>query len=131
MPAAKLTPDTQERVCRALQAGIDVRTACSIEGIGKTTYYDWRKRGEAGEEPYASFLEATERAMDRIEAAMSATIVKAAMEGHWPAAAWWLRFRRTGGITKVELSGPGGKPVALSKEAAAEIREKILFGEEP
>jgi hypothetical protein len=127
------TEELQERICRSLQAGIDVQVACSIEGIGRSTYYEWQKRGRAGEEPYAGFLAATDAAMDRVERAVTSKLLKIAMEdrGNWQAAAWWLRFRKTGGKQQVELTGAGGAPLngVLTREGAEEIRKKVLFGE--
>lgn len=115
---------------RALSYGIDVGTACAVEGISRPVYYHWRKRGETGEEPYASFLIATEQAMARTETRVTGSVVKAAVDGNWQAGMAWLRFRKTGGKTQVELSGPEGKPIGyLSAEAAEEIRRKVLYGE--
>ena len=130
LPPPKYTPDLQERICKNLQYGIDIQIACSIEGIGRRTYYDWRKRGESGEEPYASFLAATEAAMDKVETAVTGKIIQTALQGNWQAAAWWLRFRKTGGKQQVELTGANGQPIGiLSEAAAAEIRRKVLYGD--
>jgi hypothetical protein len=130
--ALMLTPELQEAICRHLMYGVEVPVACGIEGISKSTYYGWRKRGENGEEPYASFLVATEQAMDKLEKAVTGTIIQQASKGNWQAGAWWLRFRKNGGRQQLELTGPGGSPLGagtLTPEAAEEIRRKILFGE--
>lgn len=126
-----LTEALQEEICKTLSCGIDVETACLREGISRSTYYGWRKRGEAGEEPFASFLEATDAAMAEVEKEVTHLIVRAA-KVQWQAGAWWLRFRKSGGKQQVELTGPGGAPLAmqqLTREQADEIRRKIIFGE--
>jgi len=125
-----LTEELQTRVCDALRCGLEVEDACKLEGIGLSTYFEWRKRGAAGEEPYASFFQATEEAYLRVDLVLSGSILKAA-EKNWKAAAWYKKFRATGGRQQVELSGPGGAPLqgALTQESADLIREKILFGD--
>jgi hypothetical protein len=127
----KLTPEVTEAVCRTLMAGVDIETACRREGISDGSYYGWRRRGIAGEEPYASFLEATDRAMANVEVAVTSYILRDAKQD-WKAGAWWLRFRKTQGKQVVELTGKDGAPITvgqLSPDAADEIRQKILYGE--
>lgn len=125
-----LTPEVQDAICKTLQFGVDVPTACAREGISQATYYSWRKQGEQGQEPFASFLAATEKAMAELEAKVTVQILKQS-QANWQAGAWWLRFRKTGGKQQVELTGPGGGPLTgtLSPEAAEVIREKILYGD--
>jgi hypothetical protein len=126
----KLNEELQTRVCNALRFGIDVETACRVEGIAQDTYYEWRKRGMAGEEPYKAFYDATEEAYLRVELALTGSLLKAAAS-NWQAALSTLKWRKTGGRTQVELTGKDGAPLqgALTQESADLIRNKILFGE--
>ncbi len=41
----KLRPDIQRRIVKALEAGAYIETAAAMVGIGKTTFYDWLRRG--------------------------------------------------------------------------------------
>jgi hypothetical protein len=125
----KLTPEMQAEICKTLGAGVDIETACLREGVGRSTYYDWKKRADEGEEPFATFVVECERVMATVETAVTVTILKAA-KVNWQAGAWWLRFKKTGGKQQVELSGPGGRAIGVLSEAAAdEIRHRILYGD--
>lgn len=85
----KLTPELQQEIVGYLASGCYIETACAVAGIGKTSYYDWLKRGEAGEEPYAGFLNAVREAEHRAELRAIAIIHKAGEEDpkHLE---WWL-----------------------------------------
>ncbi len=50
-----LTPERQERLCRAIRAGAPPETAAVHAGIGKSTYYAWMRRGERGAGPFGEF----------------------------------------------------------------------------
>ena len=59
---AKLSDKTQAALIKLIETGVTVADACSEVGIAESTYYNWIKRGEAGEEPFLQFLEALTRA---------------------------------------------------------------------
>lgn len=127
---AKLNAELQQKVCDALRFGVPLEVACGHAGIGRRTFFEWRARGEKGEEPYAAFLAATEMAQDSVEAYVTANILAKA-KTNWQAGAWWLRFRKTGGKQQIELTGKDGQPLSgtLTSEAAELIRQKILYGD--
>jgi Transposase len=118
----------QEAICRTLEMGVDIKVACAREGISDATYYHWRRLGRQGREPYAAFLTATEKALAEVEARATHRVLK---DSTWQSAAWWLKWRKTGGRTQVEISGPDGRPIQLSPALAEEMRAVILFGQEP
>jgi hypothetical protein len=128
-----LTPELTERICRALSFGIDVQTACAVEGISRPVFYLWRKRGEKGESPYDDFLTATDQAFARAETRLTASVYKTALDGNWQAGLGLLRLRR-GTAAAVQVAGPNGQNMGtmtvLSAAAADEIRHKILYGED-
>ena len=127
---SKLTPELQEAICKTLQAGVDVETACLRDGISRESYFEWRKRGREGEEPYAGFLAATTKAHAEVEAGLTYQILKAS-KTHWQAAAWAIKWRATKGVQRVEVTGQDGAPISgtLTSEAVDQIRKKILYGE--
>ena len=50
----------------------DIRYACAMAGIGKTTYYAWRRQADEGVEPYATLMADVDRVrsslfVDRLE----------------------------------------------------------------
>jgi len=59
---SKLTDEVQNRICGAIRMGCYTTIACKQAGISIDTLSAWRKRGEAGEEKYASFLQELEQA---------------------------------------------------------------------
>jgi hypothetical protein len=73
-----LTAALKKRICGRLRDGCNVKTACNICGIGETTYHEWKNRGRAGEEPYASFFSETSRARDTFKTNLLKIIMKAA-----------------------------------------------------
>ena len=96
---SKLTPEVQETICKFLRGGSTFRTACEVAGIGWGTGKEWRQRGEdrdpdrAVADEYAAFAAAVRRAEAETAARNVAVIQKAAAEGNWRAAAWWLARR--------------------------------------
>jgi hypothetical protein len=73
-----------------LADAVPIETACEACGIGKTTYYTWRSRGETGEEPYAEFRNVTTRARANAKLQLLRRIDDACKQGDWRAAAWRL-----------------------------------------
>ena len=60
----KLTPEVQEKICALIQAGDRPEVAAGVNGIGRSTYFDWMNRSD---EPFASFRIAVARALDIFE----------------------------------------------------------------
>lgn len=89
----ELNPDLQTRIVTYIQAGSYVETAAAAAGICKDTFYDWLKRGSAGEEPFKGFSDAVEKAAAEAEVRDLAVVDKAARAGTWQAAAWKLERR--------------------------------------
>ena len=90
----KCTPETTAKVCEALRLGCSWDAAGAHAGVERRTISDWRKRGEDGEEPFATFLHEATRARDAAEVRMAAIVMKHAQEGNVGAAQWWLERRR-------------------------------------
>lgn len=91
------------RLLDALKGGVDINTASQFAGINYQTVYRWVERGqrenerqEQGLEPdpaEAEFLELWQSMrVARAEAVVRnmAQVQKAANQGDWKAAAWWL-----------------------------------------
>lgn len=114
------TPERIKRIADYIRAGNYAEVASRVGGISEATYYNWLKRGEAGEKPYVEFLEAVKEAEAEAEARNIALIQRAAQNGTWQAAAWYLerkhgkRWRRS---SEVEVSGDG----AITLSGLAEL----------
>jgi hypothetical protein len=50
-------------VVKSVELGIAPEVACAAEGVSSASYYSWRKQGQDGLEPYASFWESIARAI--------------------------------------------------------------------
>lgn len=129
----KLTPALQAAICKLIRVGVHPRTACAAEGIHRATYYEWRKRGEEGEEPFAAFLDATNCALAAVHGELEQGLVIAS-RADWRAGAWLLSKRARdvyGDRHAVQVEGAEVRHSfrPLSPEVAEEIRRKILYGE--
>jgi hypothetical protein len=65
-----LTARVQRTVCRMVSAGNYLNVACSAAGISTDALSVWRKKGAAGEEPYAAFLAELQQAELDCESAL-------------------------------------------------------------
>lgn len=87
----KLTPEVQAVIIEAVEAGNYFETAAMLAGICKATLYNWIESGEAGELPFAEFLDALKSAESKAEAAALA-VVRAAPD-RWQANMTFLERR--------------------------------------
>jgi hypothetical protein len=58
----KLTPQLQRTFTPIIKLSGFYRDACAAVGISEETLADWRRRGAAGDQPYAGFSEALKKA---------------------------------------------------------------------
>jgi predicted DNA-binding transcriptional regulator YafY len=77
----------QMAVLTALEAGCTRRAAASAADVHHATLYRWMDAD-------ATFRDAVEKAENVAEARATTLVIKAAYEGQWTAAAWWLERRR-------------------------------------
>ena len=115
----ELTPMLQEEICDLLSDAVNIETVCGLVGISKATYYNWRERGESGEEPFAEFLDATTRARAKAKLTLLRIIDRAAENGDWRAASWrlthggWPEFSDRPALEKKTTSlPPEAKPIS-------------------
>ena len=110
----KLNADVQKQIVDLVRAGNYPEVAAQAAGINPATYYRWMQKGEEGTKPYGEFREAVKEAQAAAEAHAVTIVRKAALDGSWQAAAWFLerskaeRWRRK---ENVELTGKDGGPV--------------------
>ncbi len=89
----KLTPKVHECVVASIRAGAYAEQAAKAAGIVPSTYYDWIRRGEAGEWPFSEFSEAIRAGEAEAEVAAVTILREAAQAGDWRAAAHYLERR--------------------------------------
>lgn len=89
----KLTPEVKEKICSTIRAGNTLETAAAYAGVGESTLFLWKARGEVAKRgPFREFLEEVKRAASEAETRAVAIIAKA-MKENWQAAAWYLERR--------------------------------------
>lgn len=119
MPAGReseCTIDVVDIICDAIADGLTMERAAECAGISVTTIYNWKKRGEKGEEPYEEFLQAIKGAEVEAERALLKEL-RPGQQG-WQAKAWLLERRhpeRWRATNKLEHTGPEGGPIVFSK----------------
>jgi hypothetical protein len=106
----KLTPERQEIIVGALEAGNYDEVAAQAAGISKASFYNWLNRGQAelerveaapnakvrqGEQPLIDFFDVVTRAKAQAEPEMVARIRELG-ERDWRALAWMLERRFSG-----------------------------------
>ena len=89
----KLTPKVREHIVESIRAGAYAEQAAHAAGIAPSTYYDWLRRGEAGERPFSEFSDALRAGEAEAEVAAVTVIRDAAQAGDWRAAAHYLDRR--------------------------------------
>jgi hypothetical protein len=121
MAASKYTPEACKTIIDAIKLGETYKGAAMAAGISERTFYEWR-------EPHPRFSQAIIKATSDMRRANIAYIADKAPK-HWQAAAWLLerRFPDEFGRRSVEVSGPGGGPIATTEiqragEFARELR---------
>ena len=89
----KLTPEAEEKICRAIRAGNYPEVAVRSIGIGASTFYRWMERGRSCESGiHRDFYEAVRQAEGESEAHAVALVRKAAAND-WRAASFLLERR--------------------------------------
>jgi transposase len=133
----KLTPQIQQKIVDAIKAGNYQETAATYAGITPSTFYRWMQQAEQprAPRPLREFREAVLEARAQAEVRNVALVQKAANDGSWQAATWFLErsFQNRWGknpATKLEVSGPegGNLKMDVSVEHLNAKIEEILGG---
>lgn len=91
----KLNVKAIGRIAAAIEAGANITEACAVIGVNRSTYYEWKYKGEEARELgesniFTDFLDAVELAEESRVAMWLLTIERSARAGAWQAAAWKL-----------------------------------------
>lgn len=125
----KRTDKTVTALLRAIESGVSIESACSIAGIHRSTWYEWRERPELQLQ--------ISQAIAKAEAALLATI-RTAGKTDWRASAWILerRYSDTWG-KRAEVQAAGSLEVVIRRgkvnfTSLSDIElERIAAGEVP
>ena len=111
-------------VIQALENGMTRRAAAGAAGIGHTLLYEMINRDR-------TFADAVKMAENVAEARATSLVLKAAYEGTWTAAAWWLERRRPDDYAKrlvVDVS-IRDEVARLAAELGIDVEEAIAEAE--
>lgn len=70
----KLNKTLQNKIVKHLKTGATVADVCRHVGIAESTFYEWQKRGNEGDEEYSEFSEAVSRAVGDAKITAIATL---------------------------------------------------------
>ena len=105
---SKLTSELIKEAYKLVAAGNYIKDVYPILGIDESTWYRWLSEGEKAKSGLKrEFYETIKKAEKDAIARNVALIQRAAQEGNWQAAAWWLErkyFEDWGRKDKVDLS---------------------------
>lgn len=118
----KLTPAITKKIVKALKAGATHDLAALYAGISRTTFYDWKARGEAGEEDFSDFSDAIALAEGKGAVELLEKIKLATKDPkEWRAGAWLLERRYPEQYGKQQLDIKHSGSVGLSWEQMFEL----------
>ena len=111
---SKLTESRMEKLIEALRSGGYRIDACRAAGIHYNTLLAWEKRGESeGSGEYLEFLDALRRAEAEAVITNIDVITKAAQDGDWRAAAWFLEHKYPDKWARVEKRADQVQPFTI------------------
>lgn len=105
---SKRSPEREQAILNSLRVGNTRRASAAYAEVSHTLFYQWLQD--------LPFLDAVEKAEADAETRFLGQIAKAAADGTWTAAAWWLERRRFDDYRKregVELTGHDGGPIVM------------------
>jgi transposase len=106
-----------------VRTGTPLTVAAQSQGIGRSTFFDWMRRGEVlGEDPFVEFSDRVRRAEAESHTVLVGVVRESAVQrGNWQAAMAMLRMRWPEHYAeRIEHSGPGGGPIAMEIAQALE-----------
>lgn len=114
---------TEEHVDRAraeVASGVSFEAVASRLGIGRSTLFEWIKRGEESDDPediYARFAAEVRAGESDFEASMVESVTgESGKKGEWPRFSWMLERRfptRYGARQKIEHTGADGGAIKV------------------
>ena len=117
----KLTPELAAELARYIRGGLTNKDACAIVGIVPATLYHWLAEPRTDAEN--DLFYAIEKAKVERKAVMVQTITKAAQDGTWQAAAWYLERQYPEEYAKPDRYHDQG--IAEAVNAVKELTESI------
>jgi hypothetical protein len=97
-----------------------VEVACSKAGIGKTSFYEWKK----SDPEFASAVEeAMKEGYEFVSDIAESQLISLIKKGNFSAVAYWLKHHRESYTTKVEMNGTLTVREELTEEESEILRQ--------
>ncbi len=132
-PPRKYTRAVHERICDELRKGQRAQGACARAGITTDTFYEWMRRGKAGDPWLHEFYEDVQIAFNEAEATAVDVVVDAFKKEEKPdveAAQWFLERGRSEAWSKQVKNAVEGQiqsfMLRLEASLDAPTFEKVL-----
>jgi hypothetical protein len=121
-------------IAKTVAGGNYLDTAARLHGVDRVTFHHWMKKGHAQKRGlYRDFLNSLEQAQAEADS-IDHGFIRSASGKDWKAAAEHLRLRNQSryGRSRVEVSGPEGRPIQVESSVAASLMETFrkLAGED-
>jgi len=100
------TPEKADKLLEALAAGATITDACAAEGIGRSTYYEWR-------EACPAFAERADSALDAGTDTLEEVARKRAVDGSDTLLIFLLKGRRPEKFRERYTVEGGDKPIEI------------------
>ncbi len=119
------TAENKQTLLEHLKKTPIVQVACEKTGIGRATYYRWRKEDEAFADEADEALSAGKKIVNDIA---ESQLMKAVRDGNMTGIIFWLKNNHPDYKTKVEVSGKLENQNKLSAEEEAQIKAALGHG---
>lgn len=93
----KLSKETIDKLFQEISRGVPIRYACTIAGISKESYYNWKKRAKNLPEDEDSWDETQQllayfdkKSEEGIAMAIATRVEHIRVDNSWQSSAWWL-----------------------------------------
>jgi len=121
MAKLKLTEQLIEDAAKLIEAGNYQKHVAQALGVDESTWYRWLREGEQSEDENDlkyKFYQSIKKAEAKAVARNVALIQRAAQEGNWQAAAWWLERKfpsEWGKKDKLDIGADDGLRIEIVK----------------
>lgn len=122
-----ITQEIVDGIVLAVRTGAPLKVCAAAHGISETALYDWLAAGSGRPSKvtpgplHAELAERVGKAKAEAHLMAVGTIRTAIARGNWQASLAWIRMRYPKHYSeRVEVSGPGGGPIAFEIAAALE-----------
>ena len=122
-----LTDSIQETMVRLAGKGMPINRMCWYCGVGERAYYNWLRKGDMGQEPYAAFAAAIRKAQGERADRLTGLVETHAKDD--PATARWLLSR----MSPAQFGDQGTEEDHTAASYAESTEEEVveMFANDP